>query len=79
MSLRYAVGQNFPGYGATLGNYRQNTVGYWDFTSNVPVMFVRLPILIAKLRNHNATDDDNVDFRSFKKKLHSKLGKVNVK
>ena len=32
--------------------------------------------LIARLRNHNATDDDNEDFRSFKKNLHSKLGKL---
>ena len=32
--------------------------------------------LIARLRNHNAIDDDNVDFRSFKKSLHSKLGKL---
>ena len=32
--------------------------------------------LIARLRNHNATEDDNVDFRSFLKNLHSKLGKL---
>ena len=33
-------------------------------------------LLSARLRNHNATDDDNVDFRSFLKNLHSKLGKL---
>ena len=32
--------------------------------------------LIARLRNHNATDHDNVDFRSFFKNLYSKLGKL---
>ena len=32
-----------------------------------------LDYLAARLQNHNATDDGNVDFRSFKKKnLHSK-------
>ena len=31
---------------------------------------------IARLRNHNATDHGNVDFRSFFKNLHSKLGKL---
>ena len=29
-----------------------------------------------RLRNHNATDDHNEDLRSFKKDLHSKLGKL---
>ena len=31
-------------------------------------------VILARLPNHNATDDDNVDFRSFLKNLHSKLG-----
>ena len=32
--------------------------------------------LIPRLRNHNATDDDNVDFRSFRKILYSKHEKL---
>ena len=35
--------------------------------------------MIARLRNHNATDDGNVDFRSFRKDLYSKHGKINIK
>ena len=31
--------------------------------------------IVARLRNHNATDDGNVDLRSFKKILYLKLGK----
>ena len=33
------------------------------------------PRTIPGLRNHNATDDGNVDFRSFRKILRSRLGK----
>ena len=32
-------------------------------------------LLIASLRNHNATDDDNVDFKLFRKVLHLSLRK----
>ena len=40
-----------------------------------PDIFAVLDIL-ARLRNHNATDNSNVDFSSFKKKFcQSKLGK----
>ena len=31
---------------------------------------------MARLRNLNTTDDGNIDFRSLKKILHSKLGKL---
>ena len=31
--------------------------------------------MIARLRNHYATDDGNVDFKFLKTILHSKLGK----
>ena len=31
---------------------------------------------ITEVTNHNATDDDNVDFRSFRKKLYSKHEKL---
>ena len=31
---------------------------------------------IARLRNHDATDDDNVGFRSFQNNRHSKLVKL---
>ena len=33
-------------------------------------------LTLPRLRNHNATDDDNVDFRSFRKILYSKHEKV---
>ena len=32
--------------------------------------------ILPRLRNHNATDDDNVDFRSFRKILYSKHEKL---
>ena len=36
----------------------------------------KLDPTLPRLRNHNAIDDDNVDFRSFQKSLNSKLGKL---
>ena len=33
-------------------------------------------LAVARLRNHNTTDDGNVDFRYFKTILRSKLGKI---
>ena len=35
-----------------------------------------LDCIIARLQNHNVTDDDNVDFRSFRKILYSKHEKL---
>ena len=32
--------------------------------------------LLPRLRNHNATEDGNVDFRSFRKILRTRLGKL---
>ena len=32
--------------------------------------------LLPRLRNHNSTDDENVDFRSFRKILFSKHEKL---
>ena len=32
-------------------------------------------VTLPRLRNHNATDDGNADFRSFRKFLRSRLGK----
>ena len=40
----------------------------------VPALYI-----LARLRNHNATDDDNVDFRSYFKKSTFKAWKVNVR
>ena len=36
-------------------------------------------MLLARLRNHNATDDGNVDFRSFKKNSTFKAVKIKIK
>ena len=35
-----------------------------------------LLLALPRLRNHNATDDGNLDFRSFRKILRSRLGKL---
>ena len=44
------------------------------FMSLIPNIFV-----LARLQNYNATDDGNVDFRSFKKNFTFKAWKVNIK
>ena len=39
-------------------------------------VYVVSMIVIPRLRNHNATDDDNVEFGSFRKILYSKHEKL---
>ena len=48
-----------------------------NFFYPVPEFVVYVPSqLVPKLRNYNATDDSKVDFRSFRKILRSRLGKL---
>ena len=60
-------------------NLARDVVRYKDVWSQDGKIFAKRHddrVIRARLRNHNATDDDNVDFRSFQKNLHPKLGKL---
>ena len=41
-----------------------------DLYSTKHMLRPHVILLIARLRNHNATDNDNIDFRSFKTKFY---------
>ena len=49
---------------------------YFDGEWNALCISDLLTDTIPRLRNHNTTDDGNVDFRSFRKILRSRLGKL---
>ena len=51
--------------------------GSQDYYNRCLMMIIGLAsVLLPRLRNHNATDDGNVDFRSFRNILRSRLGKL---
>ena len=55
--------------------WRQNILNQLNRVSSSCLRSHFVISLTARLRNHNATDDDNVDFKSFTKILYSKLGR----